>query len=164
MKQSLKYGLFLVLALLIHVVSNEAMEDNCRVSPPTYRQEKCYVSQDHPVHNALERLHYFYSTQSCDMSHADVAHIPTDKSVQLLITYFREYKSQQNTSQIHSLHIPKYFYDPITYYIYGLRKIVIQTVQSIILFVNSLQLVSSGCGETNCLFLYNIQSKQLLKL
>ena len=90
MKQSLKYGLFLVLALLIHVVSNEAMEDNCRVSPPTYRQEKCYVSQDHPVHNALERLHYFYSTQSCDMSHADVAHIPTDKSVQLLITYFRE--------------------------------------------------------------------------
>ena len=112
MKQSLKYGLFLVLALLIHVVSNEAMEDNCRVSPPTYRQ-------------ALERLHYFYSTQSCDMSHADVAHIPTDKSVQLLITYFREYKSQQNTSQTHSLHIPKYFYDPITYYIYGLRKIVI---------------------------------------
>lgn len=104
MKQSLKYGLFLVLALLIHVVSNEAMEDNCRVSPPTYRQEKCYVSQDHPVHNALERLHYFYSTQSCDMSHADVAHIPTDKSVQLLITYFREYKSQQNTSQTHSLH------------------------------------------------------------
>ena len=68
MKQSLKYGLFLVLALLIHVVSNEAMEDNCRVAPPTYRQEKCYVSQDHPVHNALERLHYFYSTQSCDMS------------------------------------------------------------------------------------------------
>ena len=109
MKQSLKYGLFLVLALLIHVVSNEAMEDNCRVSPPTYRQEKCYVSQDHPVHNALERLHYFYSIQSCDMSHADVAHIPTDKSVQLLITYFREYKSQQNTSQTHSLHIPSTF-------------------------------------------------------
>lgn len=104
MKQSLKYGLFLVLALLIHVVSNEAMEDNCRVSPPTYRQEKCYVSQDHPVHNALERLHYFYSIQSCDMSHADVAHIPTDKSVQLLITYFREYKSQQTRLRlIHSI-------------------------------------------------------------
>ena len=115
MKQSLKYGLFLVLALLIHVVPNETMEDNCRVAPPTYRQEKCYVSQDHPVHNALERLYYFYSTQSCDMSHADVAHVPTDKSVQLLIAYFREYKSQQNTSQTHSLHIPKYFYDPITY-------------------------------------------------
>ena len=33
MKQSLKYGLFLVLALLIHVVPNETMEDNCRVAP-----------------------------------------------------------------------------------------------------------------------------------
>lgn len=125
MKQSLKYGLFLVFALLIHVVSNEAMEDNCRVAPPTYRQEKCYVSQDHPVQNALERFYYFYSTQSCDMSHADVAHVPADKSVQLLIAYFSEYKNQLNTSKTHSLHIPKYFYDPISYYIYGLRKIVI---------------------------------------
>ena len=103
MKQSLKYGLFLVLALLIHVVSNEAMEDNCRVSPPTYRQEKCYVSQDHPVHNALERLHYFYSTQSCDMSHADVAHIPTDKSVQLLITYLNTKASKTRLRLIHSI-------------------------------------------------------------
>lgn len=125
MKQSLKYGLFLVLALLIHVVSNEAMEDNCRVASPTYRQERCCVSQVHPIHNALERLYYFYSTQSCDMSHADVANIPTDKSVQLLVAYFREYKSQQNPTQNYSPHIPKFFYDPITYYIYGLRKIVI---------------------------------------
>ena len=125
MKQSLKFGLLLVLALLIHCATNGAMEDMCKVSSPTYRQEKCYVSQDCPIQNALERLYNLYATQSCDMSHADVAHVPTDKSVQLLIAYFREYKSQQNTSQTHSLHIPKYFYDPITYYIYGLRKIVI---------------------------------------
>ena len=125
MKQSLKFGLLLVLALLIHCVTNGTMEDICKVTSPTYRQEKCYVSQDCPIQNALERLYNLYATQSCDMSHADVAHVPTDKSVQLLIAYFREYKSQQNTSQTHSLHIPKYFYDPITYYIYGLRKIVI---------------------------------------
>ena len=125
MKQSLKYGLFLVLALLIHVVSNEAMEDNCRVSPPTYRQEKCYVSQDHPVHNALERLHYFYSIQSCDMSHADVAHIPTDKSMFLLIAYFCDHYKHQSPPYPVSSHSPTYYYDPITYYIYGLRKIVI---------------------------------------
>ena len=125
MKQNLKFGLLLVLALLIHCATNGAMEDMCKVSSPTYRQEKCYVSQDCPIQNALERLYNLYATQSCDMSHADVAHVPTDKSVQLLIAYFREYKSQQNTSQTHSLHIPKYFYDPITYYIYGLRKIVI---------------------------------------
>ena len=77
--------------------------------------------QRHQLHNKQQQRRQEYAK----MSHADVAHIPTDKSVQLLITYFREYKSQQNTSQTHSLHIPKYFYDPITYYIYGLRKIVI---------------------------------------
>ena len=101
MKQSLKYGLFLVLALLIHVVPNETMEDNCRVAPPTYRQEKCYVSQDHPVHNALERLYYFYSTQSCDMSHADVAHVPTDKSVQLLLIFVNIKASKTLRKLIH---------------------------------------------------------------
>lgn len=125
MKQSIKYGLFLVLALLITIVSNEANGDICRVPSPTYRQGRCYLSQDRPVHNALERLYNFYSTQSCDMSHADVAHTPADKSVQLLITYFREYRTQQAPPCTHSLHIPNYFYDPITHYIYGLRKIVI---------------------------------------
>lgn len=125
MKQSLKYGLLLVLALLIHIVSNEATGDICRVPSPTYRQGRCCVSQDRPVDNALERLYHFYSTQSCDMSHADIAHIPADKSVQLLVTYFREYKTQQTSPRTHSLHIPDYLFDPITHYIYGLRKIVI---------------------------------------
>ena len=90
MKQSLKFGLLLVLALLIHCVTNGTMEDICKVTSPTYRQEKCYVSQDRPIHNAIERLYNLYSTQSCDMSHTDVAHVPTDKSMLLLIAYFCE--------------------------------------------------------------------------
>ena len=125
MKQSLKYGLFLVLALLIHVVPNETMEDNCRVAPPTYRQEKCYVSQDHPVHNALERLYYFYSTQSCDMSHTDVTHVPTNKSVLLPVAFSGEHHNSQRPYHSSSSHPPTCYYDPISYYIYGLRKIVI---------------------------------------
>ena len=56
MKQSLKFGLLLVLALLIHCATNGAMEDMRKVSSPTYRQEKCYVSQDRPIQDALERL------------------------------------------------------------------------------------------------------------
>ena len=125
MKQSLKLGLLLVLALLIHCTTNGTIEDICKVSPPTYRQEKCYVSQDHPVHNALERLYNFYATQSCDMSHADVAHVPADKSMLLLITYFCEHYKLQSPPRSASLHTPTYFYDPISYYIYGLRKIVV---------------------------------------
>lgn len=125
MKQSLKYGLFLVLALLIHIASSEATGGISKVPSPTYRQSVCCVSQDRPVRNAIERLYNFYSTQPCDMSHADVTHVPADKSILLLITYLREYKSPQSLSRTHSLHIADYFYDPITHYIYGLRKIVI---------------------------------------
>ena len=125
MKQNLKIGLLLVLALLIRCATNEAMEDACKVSSPTYRQEKCYVSQDRPIQDALERLYNLYTTQTCDMSHTDVAHVPTDKSVLLLIAYFCEHHKLQSPPYLISLHAPTCYYDPISYYIYGLRKIVV---------------------------------------
>ena len=115
MKQSLKFGLLLVLALLIHCVTNGTMEDICKVTSPTYRQEKCYVSQDRPIHNAIERLYNLYSTQSCDMSHTDVAHVPTDKSMLLLIAYFCEHYKLQSPPYSFSLHTPNYLYDPVTH-------------------------------------------------
>ena len=125
MKQNLKFGLLLVLTLLIHCTTNGAIENICKVSSPAYRQERCYVSQDRPVHNALERLYNFYSTQSCDMSHTDVTHVPADKSMLLLIAYFCEHYKLQSPPDSASLHTPTYYHDPISYYIYRLRKIVV---------------------------------------
>ena len=163
MKQSLKFGLLLVLALLIHCVTNGTMEDICKVTSPTYRQEKCYVSQDRPIHNAIERLYNLYSTQSCDMSHTDVAHVPTDKSMLLLIAYFCEHYKLQSPPYSFSLHTPNYLYDPVTHYIYGLRKIVIQTSQGTIFYsIYFRQSTSSPVGEGFVVHFYNIQSKQLL--
>ena len=115
MKQNLKFGLLLVLALLIHCATNGAMEDMCKVSSPTYRQEKCYVSQDCPIQNALERLYNLYATQSCDMS----------KSVLLPVAFSGEHHNSQRPYHSSSSHPPTCYYDPISYYIYGLRKIVI---------------------------------------
>ena len=82
-------------------------------------------SATYPIHNAIERLYNLYSTQSCDMSHTDVAHVPTDKSMLLLIAYFCEHYKLQSPPYSFSLHTPNYLYDPVTHYIYGLRKIVI---------------------------------------
>lgn len=125
MKQNLKFGLLLVLALLIHCATNGAMEDMCKVSSPTYRQEKCYMSQDCPIQNALERLYNLYATQSCDMSHTDVTHVPTNKSVLLPVAFSGEHHNSQRPYHSSSSHPPTCYYDPISYYIYGLRKIVI---------------------------------------
>jgi len=125
MKQSLKFGLLLVLALLIHCVTDGTMEDMCKVSSPTYRQEKCYVSQDHPIHNAIERLYHLYATQSCDMSHTDITHVPANKSILLPVAYFGEHHNSPKPPHSSSSHPPTCYYDSISYYIYGLRKIVI---------------------------------------
>lgn len=125
MKQSLKYGLLLVLALLIHSVSSQTMENNRKELSLTDRQEKCFVSQNNPFHNALEHLYYLYTTRTCDLSHADIAHVPADKSIQLPVSYSRGHKYTQYRSYTHTHYIPKYLSDPITHYIYGLRKIII---------------------------------------
>lgn len=85
---------------------------------PTYRQEKCYVSQDRPIQDALERLYNLYTTQTCDMSHTDVAHVPTDKSMFLLIAYFCDHYKHQSPPYPVSSHSPTYYYDPISYYIW----------------------------------------------
>ena len=103
MKQSLKFGLLLVLALLIHCATNGAMEDMCKVSSPTYRQEKCYVSQDCPIQNALERLYNLYATQSCDMSHTDVTHVPTNKSVLLPVAFPENITILKDRTTLHLL-------------------------------------------------------------
>ncbi|WP_303010764.1 hypothetical protein [uncultured Bacteroides sp.] len=125
MKQSLKFGLFAVLTLLIYCVNNDIISDICKVSSPTYRQEICCISQDRPVQNAIERLYHLYSTHSFYMSHTDVANVPAEKSVLLLIASFCEHYKSPSPPHSSSLHPPKFLNDPVTYYIYGLRKIVI---------------------------------------
>ena len=125
MKQSLKYGLLLVLALLIHLVIYQTMENNCKELSPTHCQEKCYVSQNNPIQNALARLYDYYSIQSSDLSHMDVAPVPVDKSISLFIDYLRGCRNSQSPPYDRSSQTPEYLPDPISHYIYGLRKIVI---------------------------------------
>ena len=115
----------MLVALLIHCALNAAMENAGKVPSPAYRQERCYLSQDCPMQDALQSLYNLYSIQSCDMSHADAVNIPTDKSMLLLVTYFYDHAKLQSPPYSASLHSPTDFYDPVTYYIYALRKIVI---------------------------------------
>lgn len=124
MKQSFKYGLILILTFLLHSLTMEAMD--CTYSTTTVRQDQETLSQEHPSQRAIECLYHFYSTQTCDMSHtADVSHIPTDRTFSKLIACFREHRSNKATSFTYLPHLSGHYSDPITYYIYGLRKIVI---------------------------------------
>ena len=112
MKQSLKYGILLIFALLLHSIVTEATGET--------------VMPDVLSHNAIEKFYLFCSPLSCEMGHADLSHVPTDKN--FLRLAIRQYRYRgilpslyEHSSQLYT-HDPE---DPIMHYIYGQRKIVI---------------------------------------
>ena len=101
MKQSLKYGILLIFALLLHSIVTEATGETVK-------------------------FYLFCSPLSCEMGHADLSHVPTDKN--FLRLAIRQYRYRgilpslyEHSSQLYT-HDPE---DPIMHYIYGQRKIVI---------------------------------------
>lgn len=124
MKQSLKYGILLIFALLLHSIVTEATGET--VMPDVLSHNKCFVSQARPMRNAIEKFYLFCSPLSCEMGHADLSHVPTDKN--FLRLTIRQYRYRgilpslyEHSSQLYT-HGPE---DPIMHYIYGQRKIVI---------------------------------------
>ena len=108
MKKNLKYRLFLVSTLLLHSTINEAMEDFCAKNTTELQQERCYVSQNHPVCNFSEELHLVLTLST--------------KSQEINLEEHNIFPILLDSSPLCS---PDYYLDPIIYYIYGLRKIVI---------------------------------------
>ena len=124
MKQSLKYGLLVVLLLLLHSVTMKAV--NVAELPVDAVQEECFLSQARSVRHVVERFYIYYCDMPCELSHADVSHIPTDKSVTRHFTRFREHRAMNDHSSDYLLHSTIYsLSDPVSYYVFGLRKIII---------------------------------------
>lgn len=124
MKQSLKYGLLVVLMLLLHSVTMKAV--NIAELPTEAVQEECFLSQARSAHHLFERFYIYYSNMPCELSHADVSHIPTDKSVVRHFARFRAYKAMNHSFTDFLLHSTIYsLSDPVSYYVFGLRKIII---------------------------------------
>ena len=124
MKQSLKYGTLLIFALLLHSIVTKAMEESA--TPPVLSLNQCFVSQACPMRNAIEKFYHFCSPLSCEMGHADLSHVPADKSFLRLTTRQYGYRGvlpslYEHSSQLYT-HNPE---DPIMHYIYGQRKIVV---------------------------------------
>lgn len=126
MKQSLKYCILIVLAVLLHSMVAKAAVLSCTMAE--FNQEECFISQSHPAttRNVFERFYLFCSSMPCEMGHADVSHIPTDKFLLHLVACFREHKDHHTSPSASSLLLNIHsLSDPVTYYVYGLRKIII---------------------------------------
>ncbi|WP_294629176.1 hypothetical protein [uncultured Bacteroides sp.] len=125
MKLSLRFGLLTVLVWLIHCATYEAMNRMDKLTSPLSQPEMCRVSPSNPVQEAMQRLTFFFSIQAGSFSNAEPANAPTDKHMLPPATCFCEHHKPQTSPESTSLHTPSYYHDPISYYIYGLRKIVV---------------------------------------
>lgn len=125
MRQSFKYGLLVVLALLLHSMTMKAAETLVFASADLV-QEECLLTQAHPAPSAFQRFYIHYSDMPCEMSHADVSHIPTDKSFIRFVLYFRRLKARSDHFSDYLLHTSiQTSSDPVSYYVFGLRKIIV---------------------------------------
>ena len=125
MKQSLKYYILIALAVLLHSVTMKAANTSYIIEDPD--QDECFISQAAPANrNILERFHFYCTIMPCEMGHADISHVPTDKSFIRPETVFHKYRMRNNPLSDHSIYSHTYNpLDPLTYYVYGLRKIII---------------------------------------
>ena len=123
MKQSLKYYILIALAVLLHSVTMKAANTSYIIEDPD--QDECFISQAAPANrNILERFHFYCTIMPCEMGHADISHVPTDKSFIRPETVFHKYRMRNNPLSDHSIYSHTYNpSDPLTYYVYGLRKL-----------------------------------------
>ena len=102
MKQNLKYYIIIVLAVLLHSVTMKAANTSYIIEDPD--QEECVISQATPAsRNILERFHFYCTFLPCEMGHADISHVPTDKSFIRPEMIFHKYRMRNNPFSVHSI-------------------------------------------------------------
>ena len=129
MKQSLKYYILIALAVLLHSVTMKAANTSYIIEDPD--QDECFISQAAPANRNILWGKVFTAIilpifRESIMGHADISHVPTDKSFIRPETVFHKYRMRNNPLSDHSIYSHTYNpSDPLTYYVYGLRKIII---------------------------------------
>lgn len=118
----------MALALLLHVITMKVAEISYLPADEAV-QDECFISQasySSSSGNAYGHFHFYCTTMPCEMGHADISHVPTDKSFLRSETCFRKYMLRKSLSSDISTRIDRHsLFDPLTYYVYGLRKIII---------------------------------------
>lgn len=126
MKQNLKYGIIVLFTILLHSLTMKAADV---VYTEDATQQECFISQAKVGSTQMphEHFHIFGISTPCEIGHADISHISTtDKSFHRTETCFRKYMLRKSLLSDVLLPINKHsLSDPLTYYIYELRKIII---------------------------------------
>ena len=126
MKQNIKYGIVLAVALLLHLITMKVADLSC-LPVGDAPQDECFISQAcSTTQKAYRHFHFYCATMACEVGHADISHVPTDKNFLRPEVCFRKYMLRKSLSSDAAIQIDRHnLSDPRTYYIYGLRKNII---------------------------------------
>ncbi|MBQ8225207.1 MAG: hypothetical protein IJZ86_07660 [Bacteroides sp.] len=127
MKQFVKILWMAILLLLLHRGAAEATDV---FSVPTQERsttEVCTRLQAPPTASELLQLAYQHiASQSLCLKVTDTLQVPGNKMVRLLpVGYHALHSFNETQSNTHISHLQPTYYDPLGYYVYGLRKILI---------------------------------------
>ncbi len=122
MNNCFKYGLISLLVLLLHCVITQATQDTCTVS--TDEQEACFNPQKGSIH--YPESPFRLNNAICELRNAETSPLPTGKNLVRFTPRYRVYKSPVIPAIQEESLLPIYnSSDPIGYYVFGLRKIII---------------------------------------
>lgn len=125
MKECIKYLLIALIGILLCSSAVQAAGVSCTSADND--AERYVLSQAPTTHQQIIRnIFQHLSTLSLYMDSVDTTQVPGNKSVLLLLSYFRMYWLAGSPTSDSSLHasfhpVP----DPHSYYVFGLRKIII---------------------------------------
>lgn len=128
MKHNLKYGIVLALAVLLQLIMMKIAGLSSTPAGDEAGRDECFITQAYSPceQNAYRHFHLYCSTMPCEMAHADISHVPTDKNFLRSEVNFRKYMRRKSLTSDISIHVDLYsLFDPLTYYVYELRKIII---------------------------------------
>ena len=114
MKQCIKYFMIILLGVLLYDGAAQAAGISCTLI--SNDSERCFLSQAPTSHQ--QNIRY--------MDNVDSTQVPGNKSFFILLNYFRMYwlaDSPSSNPLLHSAFYP--VPDPLSYYVFGLRKIII---------------------------------------
>ena len=127
MRQCIKYFMIVLLGVLLYDGVAQAAGISCTFIHND--EERCILSQaPTTTHKQDIRsiLYDHFSSIPLYMDNVDSTQVPGNKSVLLLLSYFRMYwlaDSPSSNPLLHSAFYP--VPDPLSYYVFGLRKIII---------------------------------------
>ena len=118
MKQCIKYFMIILLGVLLYDGAAQAAGISCTLI--SNDSERCFLSQAPTSHQQnIRNIYNHFSSMPLYMDNVDSTQVPGNKSFFILLNYFRMYWLADSPTSNPLLH------PAFSYYVFGLRKIII---------------------------------------